>query len=292
MKPNLIKIGNDDINSLLIKKIEEHHYSSPFHFHNLCELNYVVDSWGKRMVGDNIDNFSAGDLVLMSPNLPHIWYNDPSVLNNPSENKLAKAVVIYFPYDFLMKTAGDDIVILKTQKLLEKAKRGIRFYGKTQEEVTLKLNRIMEKNGFSKTIEFLEIMNILIESKEFEPLASVGFTHNLNEKDTERMNKVLKYIMQNFAKPISLNEIAEIANMTPPAFSGFFKKRTQKCFSSFLNEIRIGHACKLLQDLEIPISEICYLSGFQNFTNFNKFFKHFTGKIPREYRKHCIDLQS
>jgi len=191
-----------------------------------------------------------------------------------------------------MKTAGDDIVILKTQKLLEKAKRGIRFYGKTQNEVTLKLNHITEKTGFSKTIEFLEIMNILIESKEFEPLASIGFTHNLNEKDTERMNKVLKYIMQNFAKPISLNEIAEVANMTPPAFSSFFKKRTQKCFSSFLNEIRIGHACKLLQDLEITISEVCYLSGFQNFTNFNKFFKHFTGKIPREYRKHCIDLHS
>lgn len=292
MKPNLIKIGNDDINSLLIKKIEEHHYNSPFHFHNLCELNYVVESWGKRMVGDHIDNFLPGDLVLMSPNLPHIWYNDPSVLNTPSENKLAKAVVIYFPYEFLMKTAGDDIVILKAQKLLEKAKRGIRFYGKTQNEVTLKLNHITEKTGFTKTIEFLEIMNILIESKEFEPLASVGFTHNLNEKDTERMNKVLKYIMQNFAKPISLNEIAEVANMTPPAFSSFFKKRTQKCFSSFLNEIRIGHACKLLQDLEITISEVCYLSGFQNFTNFNKFFKHFTGKVPREYRKHCIDLQS
>lgn len=292
MKPNLIKIGNDDISSLLIKKIEEHHYSSPFHFHNLCELNYVVDSCGKRMVGDNINNFSAGDLVLMSPNLPHIWYNDPSVLDNPPEAKLAKAVVVYFPSDFLAKLAGDDIVLLKTQKLLEKAKRGIKFYGKTQEQVTLKLNHIMEKSGFFKTIEFLEIMSILIDSQEFESLASVGFSHNLNEKDTERMNKVLKYLMQNFTKPITLNEIAEIANMTPPAFSNFFKRRTQKCFSSFLNELRVGHACKLLQDLEITISEVCYSSGFQNFTNFNKFFKQFTGKIPREYRKHCIDLGS
>ncbi|HTM97893.1 MAG TPA: AraC family transcriptional regulator [Pedobacter sp.] len=292
MKPNLIKIGNDDTSSILIKKIEEHHYSSPYHFHNLCELNYVVDSWGKRMVGDNINNFSAGDLVLMSPNLPHIWYNDSSVLNNPVTTKLAKAVVIYFPSDFLSNLAGEDIVLVKIQKLLEKAKRGLRFYGETQEIVVSKLNCIMDKKGFFKTIEFLEIMNILIDSKEYEPLASVGFTHNLNEKDTERMNKVLKHVMQNFRRPISLNEIADIANMTPPAFSSFFKKRTQKCFSLFLNEIRIGHACKLLQDLEITISAKCYLSGFQNFTNFNKFFKHFIGKAPREYRKHFIELQN
>jgi AraC-like DNA-binding protein len=290
MKPNLIRVGKDDISSVFIKKIEEHHYTSPYHFHNLCELNYVVSSFGKRMVGDNINNFSAGDLVLMSPDLPHIWYNDPSVLDNPSETSLAKAVVIYFPLDFLTNLAGDDIVILKTQKLLERAKRGLRFYGSTQMQVTSRLRHIMDKNGFSKIIAFLEIINILLDSKECEQLASVGYTHNLNEKDTDRMNSVLKYLMQNFAKPITLNEIAEVANMTPPAFSNFFKKRTQKCFSLFLNEIRIGHACKLLQDLEITIAEVCYLSGFQNFTNFNKFFKHFTGKVPREYRKYCIDL--
>ncbi|WP_316801854.1 AraC family transcriptional regulator [Pedobacter nototheniae] len=292
MRPNLITVGNADVSSFLIKKIEEHHYNSPYHFHNLCELNYVVESWGKRMVGDNINNFSAGDLVLMSPDLPHIWYNDPSILNNPIETKLAKAVVIYFPFDFLSKIVDDDIVRMKTQKLFEKAKRGLKFYGKTQMQVTSKLNHIMDKTGFSKTIEFLEIIDMLIDSKECEPLASVGYTHSLNEKDTARMNNVLKYLMQNFVNPISLNEIAEIANMTPPAFSSFFKKRTGKCFSLFLNEIRIGHACKLLQNLDITIAEICYSSGFQNFTNFNKSFKHFTGKIPREYRKHCIDLNA
>lgn len=292
MKPNLIKIGQDDISSLFIKRIDEHHYNSPFHFHNLCELNYVIESHGKRMVGDNINNFSAGDLVLMSPNLPHIWYNDPSILANPSDTRIAKAIVVYFPYDFLTKLTGEDMIALKIEKLLEQAKRGLRFYGETQQQVMSRLDTIMDKNALSRTISFLEIMNILIDSKEFEPLASVGFTHNLNEKDTERMNKVIKYIMQNFANPISLDEVSEIANMTPPAFSSFFKKRTQKNFSSFLNEIRIGHACKLLQDPEISISEVCYLSGFQNFTNFNKFFKHFTGKVPREYRKDCMDLDS
>lgn len=287
MKANLIKVGNDDISSLLIKKIEVHHYTSPFHFHDLCELNYVVNSCGKRMVGDRISNFSSGDLVLMSPDLPHIWYNDPSILNAPAQIKIAKAVVIYFPTDFLVKLTNDSAVTYKTHKLLELAKRGLRFYGETQKQVSLKLNALNEKIGFNQIIDFLEIINILVESQEYEQLASVGYKHNFNEKDTNRMNSVFKYLVQNFTKQITLEEISAIANMTPPAFSSFFKKRTQKCFTIFLNEIRIGHACKLLQNQKIPIADICYSSGFQNFTNFNKFFKQFTGKIPREYRKDC-----
>jgi AraC-like DNA-binding protein len=284
MKANLIRVGNDN-SSLLIKKIEAHHYTSPFHFHDLCELNYVVDSCGKRMVGDSIRNFSSGDLVLMSPDLPHIWYNDPSVLNGPPEIKLAKAVVVYFPFDFLARLTNDNTVISKTQKLLERAKRGLKFYGETYQQVSIKLDKINEKGGLNQIIDFLEIISILIESQEYEELASVGYTHSFSEKDTERMNNVFKYLVQNFTNPISLEEISAIANMTPPAFSNFFKKRTQKCFTTFLNEIRIGHACKLLQNPEIPIADICYSSGFQNFTNFNKLFKQFTGKIPRDYRK-------
>lgn len=291
MKANLIKVGVNDTDAVSVKKINEHHYSSPFHFHKICELNHVVSSCGKRIVGDNIDNFADGDLVLMSPDLPHIWYNDPSILNSPPKTKLAKAVVVYFPIDFLDKLTCDPLVLQKTRKLMEKANRGLRFFGATQKTVATSLNTIADKNGFDRIIAFLEIINVLTESKECEALASVGYTHNFNQKDTERMNNVFKYLMQHFTDPITLQEIAAIANMTPPAFSGFFRKRTQKCFTTFLNEIRIGHACKLLQEPDLPISDICYSSGFQNFTHFNKMFKQFTGKVPREYRRSWSDIQ-
>lgn len=291
MKANLITVGVNDSDAVSVKKINEHHYSSPFHFHKICELNHVVSSCGKRIVGDNIDNFAEGDLVLMSPDLPHIWYNDPSILNSPPKSSLARAVVVYFPIDFLDKLTCDPLVLQRIRKLMEKANRGLRFFGATQKAVAASLSTIADKNGFDKIIAFLEIINILSESKEFEALASVGYTHNFNQRDTERMNNVFKYLMQHFTDPITLQEIADIANMTPPAFSGFFRKRTQKCFTTFLNEIRIGHACKLLQEPDLPISDICYSSGFQNFTHFNKLFKQFTGKVPREYRKFWVAVQ-
>ncbi|TDW95897.1 AraC family transcriptional regulator [Dinghuibacter silviterrae] len=286
MKANLIPIGATE--TISIKKINEHHYSSPFHFHKICELNHVVSSCGKRIVGDNIDNFSDGDLVLMSPDLPHIWYNDPVILNNPPKTKLAKAVVVYFPINFLDKLTSDNLALIKTKKMMEKANRGLRFYGTTQKFVSKKLSTIAEKNGFERIIAFLEIIEALTESREYEQLASVGYAHNFNERDTERMTRVFKYLMQHFADPISLQEIADVANMTPPAFSTYFRKRTQKCFTTFLNEIRVGHACKLLEDPDLAILDICFSSGFQNATHFNKMFKQFIGRAPSEYRKFVV----
>ncbi len=137
-------------------------------------------------------------------------------------------------------------------------------------------------------INFLEIINILLSSKEYEPLANLGYNHTYKEKDAERLNGVYKYLMMNFAKPISLADVANIAHMTPPAFCSFFKKRTQKSFTEFLNELRIGHACKLIQNQELSISDICFESGYQNFANFNKSFKKKLGKTPSNYRKDYI----
>ena len=284
MKANLIEVGRQNAHSLSIKKIEENHFNTPFHFHDLCELNFVEESYGKRFVGDSISNFSAGDLVLMSPNLPHIWYNDPVILEDKI-SQTAKAIVVYFPADFLNRLTTEDRLIFRTKNLIERARQGMRFFGKTQIAVSEKLKGIIHKNGMNRIIAFFEIINILLDSKEYELLATVGYNHSLNEKDTERMNKVYQYLMQNFTEHIALSEIATVANLTPPAFCNFFKKRTQKSFFSFLNELRIGHACKLLQQEELTIADVCYKSGYQNFTNFNKFFKQKTNKTPTEYRK-------
>ncbi len=284
MKANLIEIGISNLSSFSFKKIEENHFQTPFHFHDLCELNFVVESYGKRFVGDSIRNFRAGDLVLMSPNLPHIWYNDPAILED-KVGRTAKAIVLYFPADFLCNLTNDLQLLSKVKNLIDRSRRGIRFLGETQQRVTKKLLPLPGKVGLDMIVDFFEIIKILLEGGEYEFLASVGYNHSFNEKDTERMNNVYQYLMQNFTEPIALPEIASIANMTPQAFCNFFKKRTQKTFFAFLNELRIGHACKLLHEEELTISSVCYKSGFQTFTNFNKFFKQQTQKTPSQYRK-------
>ena len=289
MKAHLIEVGLKEEQSFFIKKIDQQHFSSPFHFHEWCEMNYVVESFGKRIVGDNISNFSSGDLVLMNSNLPHIWYNDPRYFKE-TDLASAKAIVTYFNPYFVRSITNETQDRSKINDLLEKAKRGIRFYGRTHEIVTNKLHELVHKKGLEMVIGFLDIIQVFLSSSEYECLASIGYQHTFNEKDTERMNNVYQYLIKNFTDPISLTEIASVANLTPPAFCNFFKKRTQKSFSEFLNELRVGHACKLLHNLELSVADVCFQSGYQNMTNFNKFFKKITRKTPTEYRKECIDL--
>ncbi|MEO8961992.1 MAG: AraC family transcriptional regulator [Ginsengibacter sp.] len=291
MKAQLIEVGLYKQHSFSIKKIDQHHFESPFHFHDLCEMNYVVEGFGKTIVGDNISNFSSGDLVLMSPNLPHIWYNDPRYFKE-TDLASAKAIVTYFNPDFLFNLTDDSQYSLLIKRLLEKAKRGIRFFGNTRENAISKLNNILNRKGLEKVIIFLEIVNILLESEEYESLASIGYQHSFNEKDTQRMSNVYQYMIQNFTDVITLSQIAAVANLTPPAFCNFFKKKTQKSFSEFLNELRIGHACNLLQNLELSIADVCFKSGYQNMTNFNSFFKRITSKTPSQYRKEYNGLTS
>lgn len=289
MKAHLIEVGLHKEQPFFIKEIDQPHFNGPFHFHELGEMNYVVESFGKTIVGDNISNFSSDDLVLMSPNLPHIWYNDPQYFKEPYLAS-AKAIVTYFNSNFLIGLTNDSQYDLQIKGLLEKAKRGIRFFGNTRQNAINKLNIILNKKGLEKVIIFLDIINLFLESNEYECLASVGYQHSFNEKDTQRMNNVYQYLIKNFTDPISLSQIASVANLTPPAFCNFFKKRTQKSFSGFLNELRVGHACKLLNNLELSIADVCFQSGYQNMTNFNNFFKRITKKTPSQYRKECSVL--
>ena len=137
MKAHLIEVGLHKKQSVSFKKIEQQHFKSPFHFHELCEMNYVVESFGKRIVGDNISNFASGDFVLMNSNLPHIWYNDPLYFKQPNL-AAAKAIVTYFDPNFLIELTNNNQFTLKIEALLEKAKRGVRFYGNTQRKAVKK----------------------------------------------------------------------------------------------------------------------------------------------------------
>jgi len=290
MKANLIEVGGLNTQAIFVKKVNKSNFNSLFHFHEVCELNYIVEGTGKSIVGDCIRNYSAGDLVLLGPNLPHIWYGDP--LECDSDDSLSgKAIVIYFPANYMKVLGLEDLFIQKVETLIEKSKAGVNFSLKTRQKTAALLDKILDATGITKIILFLEIMNILIDTKRYEQLSSSSFRFSLNKKDTERMNNVYRYALENFREPIDLASIAKIANMTPPAFCSFFKKRTGKSFTGFLNELRIGHACKLLGDLDLTIADVCYSSGYRNFTHFNDFFKKITAKTPSEYRKEFISIE-
>ena len=284
MKAQLIDINLSGTKTIHIKNVEQFFLNAPFHFHHLCELVWIEKSFGKRIIGDNIDNFEDGDLVLMGPNLPHIWQND-EIFTKKKKGYRAKATVIYFPTDFLLTLTDDQDIIVSTQKLINKSSRGLKIFGETHKKITLLLKGIGEEKGLKKIIHFLQIIDTLSQSKDYEYLASITYRNHYDEKDTGRINNVYQFLMHNFHRNIELKEVSSLCHMTPNAFCRYFKSRTQKSFTFFLNELRIGHACKLLQNVDYSVSDVFYECGYNNPTNFNKFFKSFMGTTPKEYKK-------
>jgi AraC-like DNA-binding protein len=289
MKPKLVDIDLRGKRTIQIKKINQFCLDSFFHFHHLCELVWMEESYGKRIIGDNVDSFSEGDLILMAPHLPHIWKNDPVFLLK-KKGLRCKATVIYFPTDFLQHLSDDPAVTRPTQELISNASRGLSFHGQTVNKVAHILSGIAEEDGFKKIVEFLKIMDILSHSKEYRQLASISYKNVTDEKDTARINAAYQFLMQNFHRDVTLEELSGVCNMAPTAFCRFFKSKTQKSFIQVLNELRIGHACSLLQKSDYSIIDACYESGYNNYVNFNKCFKLITGQTPSGYRKSFQEL--
>jgi AraC-like DNA-binding protein len=174
---------------------------------------------------------------------------------------------------------------LHIRTVLEKAKRGLQINGKAREQVAELLDRLLHASDYHRIIYLIEALSIIANCKEVTMLSSIGFKHNMVEHDKDRINAIYEYSLKNFKRPIQLEEIAEVAKISPHSFCRYFKSRTRKTYSRFLIEIRVGYACKLLIENNLSVKQLCYESGFNNFTSFHKYFKMITNKSPLTYQK-------
>jgi AraC-like DNA-binding protein len=172
----------------------------------------------------------------------------------------------------------------KIRTLFEMAKSGIAFYGETKNIVGEKMEAMEGKSDFRGLLSILSIFNDLSQSTEMKLLNAEGFSLETEIKDNDRINLVFNHVKSNFKEDIPLKTIADLSSMTVPSFCRYFKKITNKTFVQFVNEYRLVHASKLLAEQPMSITEVCFESGFNNFSHFNKSFKAFTGQSPTEYR--------
>jgi AraC-like DNA-binding protein len=283
MKPLFIDVGINENQLIYFKKIDTPYLDTPFHFHPNCELVYIEEGYGKKVVGNSVSTFNEETLILMGPDTPHILTND-DIYYKGSKNLRSKAIVIYFSPSLLrLFLTPKDLQPFNT--LINKSLRGLEITGKTRNAIREKMSGIMEKEGLSRLIIFFEILGTLASTTEIKYLSSKNFVNTFNAKDTDRINTVYQFLMQNFKQEIRLDEVAAIAHLAPTAFCRFFRQHTGKTFSSFLNELRVRHAGELLHNHENSITQIAYECGYHNPTNFNKFFKEITGMTPSAYRK-------
>jgi len=277
-KPALEKIDTGPDRSFFIHQHAGQRANLPFwHFHPELELVYVDKGQGKRHIGNHLSYFHNSQLLLIGANLPHHGFSD-RLTTRGSET------IIQFRPDFL----GEGFFLLPETKaisgLFERAKSGVLFTPEVRKKVGPDIKKIVEYSGFERILRFLEILMVLATSKEYTLLNVEGFTFETTVKDSNRIDSIYKHVNQNFYRPISLDEISDIASMTVPSFCRYFKRSTGKTFTKFVNEYRIVQARRLLTETTSGITEICYECGFNNFSHFNKLFKEFTGKSASQYR--------
>lgn len=290
MKPQLVHLDFAFTGVFMMKQISAPYFINTHHFHDDYELVYVMESSGKRIIGNDISNFQKGDLVLVGPRLPHAWFNDKEYFEN--KGLLARSIVTYFKKDWMEQQLLELTGGGKFKEIIDRAPRGFKINGKANERITSILTDAINSPALLKASGIFAILYELSETTEFELLTDVSYSNPFGQNEAARINQVYEYVMKNFTTEIRLETVADIAHMSPNAFSRYFKSRTQKTFSLFVNEIRIGHACKLLQRDDISVSQICYASGFQSMTNFTKFFKRFLKKSPLQYRKDLVTIRN
>ncbi|MEO6948524.1 MAG: AraC family transcriptional regulator [Ginsengibacter sp.] len=289
MKAILQKVPVSTDASFVVQEFRSSYFETPWHFHPELELVLVLKGTGKRFVGNHICDFKSGNLVLLGSNLPH-WYRSDPKYYEPNSLLQSESLIIQFEKRFI----GESFLLLHETvpivRLLEKAAIGLEILGKTREKIVQMMYDIRELKGMDRLLLLLHLLNLLTKSDEVHLLSNNG-ENNINIKDSERINKIYEYVMHNFTEPISLHQVAGIVNMCPSTFCRYFKKRTRKNFIYFVNEIRIGHACNMLIEDNYSITEICFLSGYNNIAFFNRQFKALKKRTPKEFRREYIERQ-
>lgn len=287
MKPKLLKISVAPEQSFGCRRDVVPYFFSEWHFHPEVEIVYIEKGSGTRFVGNSIDHFQDGDMVMVGSELPHLWKCDPEYFDKNSTLR-ACSLVIHFPHNLYGEAFWKAPEQKKLTDLIEKSKLGLKITGKAKQDVVDLMKHLLNAQGIERTLGFIRILQIIAQSENLEWIGTTPFSALPSLKEGERMNEVFQFLLANFQKPITLDEISDVAKISPNAFCRYFKSRTQKTFTRFLLEMRINHACTLLSTTGKSVNAIMAECGFNNSSHFNKAFREVIGKTPLSYKKeHC-----
>lgn len=274
MKARIERVSTGDAASFLCRRRTDSRFGFAWHYHPELELTLIVRSRGRRFVGDSIEAYDDGDLVLVGSNLPHTWSSDPS------RKGRHEAVFCQFPREFLKSPE-----LSAAQRLFDRSSRGLRFTGRTQRAVARQMEELERLQGLRRLAGLLEILDQLARSTESRPLSGRGYVPSVRSGDADRIDRVCRFLNGRFAEGVTLAEAASVAHLSIPAFSRLFRRATGRTLVAYLNELRTGLACRELMETGRAVSDIAYDVGFNNLSNFNRRFRALKGLSPREYRE-------
>lgn len=243
-----------------------------------CELSYIIVGSGTRIVGDTTEFFRTGEVVFLPPNMPHEWYFDE--FDNDEEGKIEN-ITIQFSVDFLEKTSGVFPELFKYIEEIRQIKQAVKFQGNTQKSLQKIMTGMTFENEWEQLLSLLRILVLIGSSNETSIVGSL----EKQSKSSVKTQKVTRYIVNNFQRKITLDEVARYVGMNRSSFCSFYKKMKGKSFFSDLNEYRINSSCAMLKETSMSVADICFAVGFDDVPHFNRTFKKIKGVSPKEFRK-------
>jgi AraC-like DNA-binding protein len=269
-------------NRSFVFKYEPFNLKTRWHYHPEIEIIYFIKGSTSAIIGDGFYEFREHDLVILGANFPHVLQE--STCADQQMNEEPFGLIIQFTQQFL----GEEFMLKpETQpirQLLQRSQRGLLFGKKVSAKYA---DLLLSMHTLSETRKLITLLELLVELSEEEScqyLTGNNYRYD-HTQDEERMRRIYEYLYQHFLEPVSIGQIADVANMTPTSFCRYFKSRTLKTFTHFMNELRIGYACRLLDRPGSSITESCFESGFNNLSYFNRQFRSIIKMSPQEYRK-------
>jgi AraC-like DNA-binding protein len=262
-------------------------FTYTWHFHPEYEIIFVKEGRGDRFVADSMEPFTSGDLILLGHNIPHYMQSAPEYYL-PESSERTTGVIIQFESDFMSHAMDKYADMSAIGRLLANAARGLHFTSPVDPTLIRKIEELPDCTGLERIVHLLLLLNQMAACPTVRPLASSYYCYELPAFADRRLNKILAYLRQHHTHPLRLDDIAAMVSMNASAFSRYFKGKAGKPFVEYLQDLRVGHACKLLIGSSYDVAQVGLECGFNTLSHFNRIFKLKTGLTPTEYRKRFL----
>lgn len=274
MKPILFKVTENTGTSFHVQENRDGHQYNQLHYHPEYQFSLIVAGSGKCTIGGYNDRFEQGDVYVIGANVPHIFESPDSHI-----------ISVFFTESSFGGYFFQLPEMAAVKQFLEEAAQSFKLQKKLAQRVQPLFLELLKLSGAARIIQLLQLLNKLALSADKQLLAQTEVSSSYSYTALyRRMKKAFRYIADNFDKEISLDDVAHSVHLSRYAFCRYFKKITNKSFVHYLNEFRVKSACKFLLQYDYTITQISFLCGFNNLSNFNRQFKKLMHCTPSEYR--------
>jgi AraC-like DNA-binding protein len=288
LAPDFEWIPNDPDASFRWHVHDEPCHLTRWNHHPEVEIHLIRSTRGLAFVGDHVGEFGPGYLAMVGPDLPHNWVSDLA----PGEIARKCHVVLQVHPDRLRDGARHFPELADVGALLDRSRRGLQFHGAAARQAGRLMERIGKRSGLARLIAFLRLLQVLAATREATPLASPGYLPNPDPEIGRIVDAVMGHVCSQLGEDLRMGDVAVMVGMTEPTFSRFFKRNTGSNFVDYVRKLRIAHACKLLRETSMPITQIGFEVGYRNISNFNRRFLAEKGMTPSRYRGLMARMQA